>query len=342
MLKQFTFILFVLALVMVSPIQVATTASAQADLCTLIAVDRPAEPGGDGEGMGGNYRGYFTAGTVIYYEMDYAGPDGGAGFRVWSGLVDPETAGSPDVFEDGGPVPLSGSYTITADGNYTVDAGAGGSGEGEMVHVLVQATCGGGGETDYLCTPIGTVSGMPEGGSSPISLEAGTLVTIVAEQSNPTCRAEGNLHFGSCEGPLVAQAIGTGSGQTTLVIDEGGTYELCIGGSSDGCGETTVTVTAYSACSRPPIAACPLTIPSSAVMGTFTSTTRLYYSPEKVIVPAATLSAGQSAYVLGVDSTGAYYKIIWVCQYLWVPVETIGPNYDTVWGGRPLPTDIVH
>lgn len=341
MFKQFMYILFVLALVMVSPIQVAPTASAQSDLCTLIAVDRPAEPGGDGEGMGGMYRGYFTAGTVIYYEMDYDGPDGGAGFRVWSGLVDPDTAGSP-LFEDGGGVPFSNSYTIPADGNYTVDAGAGGTGEGGMVHVLVQATCDGGGETDYLCTPIGTVSGMPEGGSSPISLEAGTLVTIVAEQSDPACRAEGNLHFGSCEGPLVAQASGIGSGQATLVIDEGGTYELCIGGSSDGCAETTVTITAYASCSRPPLSACPLTIPGSAVMGKFISDARLYYSPDKVIVPAASLSTGQSAYVLGVNSTGAYYKIIWVCQYLWVPVETMGPNYDPVWGGRPLPTDVVH
>ncbi len=333
--------LLVLALVVILSSFLTAPISAAGNLCTILAIDEPADAQGDSEGMGGWYHGYFAAGTEIVYELDYAGTDGGGGITIWSGIVDPGTTLDTPIFTDGGPTPFSGSFTVSADGNYTLDAGAGGTGEGDMVHVLVQSTCSGE-EIDYTCSQIATVTGYPEGGSTPATIEAGTVVSLVAQQSEPTCPVEGNIHVGDCGGELLSQARGTGTAQTTIVIDTTGVYEFCIGGAPEGCRESLVTLTAYEACSRPPVsfAVCP-PVPASAVMGTFVSDAMLYYAPGKLVAPQMSLPAGQSAYVLGVNSTGGYYKIMWVCQHLWVPVDAVGPTYDDVWNGRPLPTDSV-
>jgi hypothetical protein len=53
------------------------------------------------------------------------------------------------------------------------------------------------------------------------------------------------------------------------------------------------------------------------------------------------IEAGQTAWVLGVDASGMYYKIVWACGYYWVPVSSMGPNFDEVWNGHPLPTTVV-
>ena len=53
------------------------------------------------------------------------------------------------------------------------------------------------------------------------------------------------------------------------------------------------------------------------------------------------ITAGNTAIVIGLDASGAYWKIIWECGTLWVPVETMGPNYDAVWNGAPLPAGTV-
>ena len=76
-------------------------------------------------------------------------------------------------------------------------------------------------------------------------------------------------------------------------------------------------------------------------MGAFTADAMTYWEPGKLTNPLVTIPASNTAWVLGKDATGAYYEIIWVCDLLWVPVETMGPNYDEVWNGAPLPTDIV-
>jgi len=82
-------------------------------------------------------------------------------------------------------------------------------------------------------------------------------------------------------------------------------------------------------------------IPSTAVGGAFVADALAYYEPGKLVEPETTITAGNTAWVLGVDATGAYYKIVWGCQYLWVPVSTMGPNNDAVWNGTPLPTGVV-
>ncbi|MCL4238291.1 MAG: hypothetical protein KJ047_08590 [Anaerolineae bacterium] len=85
-----------------------------------------------------------------------------------------------------------------------------------------------------------------------------------------------------------------------------------------------------------------LNIPSTAVGGTFVTDAPVYWAPGELTSPLVTIPAGNSARVIGLDSTGEYYKIIWVCNYVWVPRATLGPNYDAVWNGAPLPTAVVN
>ena len=82
-------------------------------------------------------------------------------------------------------------------------------------------------------------------------------------------------------------------------------------------------------------------IPATAVGGTFVADAPVYWAPGEPTSPLVTIPAGNSARVIGLDASGAYYQIVWVCDFLWVPVNTIGPNYDPPWNGAPLPTAIV-
>ena len=54
-----------------------------------------------------------------------------------------------------------------------------------------------------------------------------------------------------------------------------------------------------------------------------------------------TMAAGKTAWVLGMDASGEFYKIVFSCTYLWVPVQAMGSNLDDVWQGTPLPASVV-
>ena len=84
-----------------------------------------------------------------------------------------------------------------------------------------------------------------------------------------------------------------------------------------------------------------LPIPATAVGGTFVADAPVYWTPGELTSPLVTIAAGNSARVIGLDASGQYYQIIWVCDFVWVPKATLGPNYDAVWNGAPLPTGVV-
>jgi hypothetical protein len=85
-----------------------------------------------------------------------------------------------------------------------------------------------------------------------------------------------------------------------------------------------------------------MNITSTAVVGQFVTNTPTYWRPGDLTNnPLITIPAGQTAWVLGIDATGQYYKIVWVCNYLWVPISDMGPNPDAVWNSAPLPTGTV-
>lgn len=91
-----------------------------------------------------------------------------------------------------------------------------------------------------------------------------------------------------------------------------------------------------------PVPGCDVTIaiPAGTVGATTVADAVLYWTPGQ---PTGTvLPAGKNVRAIGLDSTGAYYKIIFVCDYLWVKAETLGPNFESPWNGAPLPTGTVN
>ncbi len=77
-------------------------------------------------------------------------------------------------------------------------------------------------------------------------------------------------------------------------------------------------------------------IPEGSVVGALPNAQLAYYAPG--------LATGNPQVILNpgtywvVDVRDGFYQIILACQLLWVPIETMGPNFDEVWFGRPLPT----
>ncbi len=91
---------------------------------------------------------------------------------------------------------------------------------------------------------------------------------------------------------------------------------------------------------------CQIDIPAGSVVGAFLADTPLYWTPEEGGTSGEyhighTAKVPKTAWVIGQDESEQYYKIVWSCQYLWVPKDTMGPNFDEVWEGTPLPTRIV-
>ncbi len=81
-----------------------------------------------------------------------------------------------------------------------------------------------------------------------------------------------------------------------------------------------------------------ITLPPGSVVGTFTITTPLYFAPENGAEADEVIEMGKSLWVTKLDPTGQFYQVALSGQFLWVPVGTIGPTYDDVWYGTPLPT----
>lgn len=83
-----------------------------------------------------------------------------------------------------------------------------------------------------------------------------------------------------------------------------------------------------------------IAIPNTAVGATITADTPVYWTPGEAAIE--TFPAGLNVRALGVDASGAYTKVLYVCGFYWVPTNVIGPNYDEVWNGAPLPTGVVN
>lgn len=91
---------------------------------------------------------------------------------------------------------------------------------------------------------------------------------------------------------------------------------------------------------------CEIKIPSGSVVGELLVPTNTYWGPgeEFMIQPQTVLIPSpdnKAFWVIGLDESGDWYKIMIGCQSLWVPASTMGPNYDEVWNGTPLPTRVV-
>ncbi len=84
---------------------------------------------------------------------------------------------------------------------------------------------------------------------------------------------------------------------------------------------------------------CDITIPPGSVVGDMPTNEQAYWAPGK-ISPDVIINAG-TYWVTGEDKDdngNEYYRILVACQYLWVPVDTMQPSYQSPWSGQPLPS----
>ena len=175
-------------------------------------------------------------------------------------------------------------------------------------------------------------SGAPyqEMGISPRDLWAGETIVVEAIKGDSSATIIELLFDGTVvasrpfAGALVYVVPTSGNVSVRWRVDSDTVYWTvnCEAGAGTGCAEK-------------------IQLTKDAAVGRFLIDTRLYWTPGKLIVPPVTIPPNKTAWVLGVDESGSYYKIVWACDLLWVPVETMAPNYDEVWNGTPLPTSIV-
>jgi len=104
-----------------------------------------------------------------------------------------------------------------------------------------------------------------------------------------------------------------------------------------------VSCSAAGVSTDPSVPGCDLSmqLTADAAVGSFVATIDALWGPNASATTNITIPAGKTAWVLGMDDTGAYYKFIWVCTYLWAPVSALGPSYDAPWNGTPLPVGVV-
>jgi hypothetical protein len=87
-------------------------------------------------------------------------------------------------------------------------------------------------------------------------------------------------------------------------------------------------------------ASLPCPIPSGSVVGDMPFATSAYWAPGKLTAPVVTINPG-TYWVVGVDSTAAFYQIYLSCQLMWVPVNSLQPTFQSPWNGQTLPTRTV-
>ncbi len=82
-------------------------------------------------------------------------------------------------------------------------------------------------------------------------------------------------------------------------------------------------------------------IPDHAVVGAVLTDTVVYFAPQADAATDIVIEAGKTYWVYGMDESRAYYKVMMSGRFFWLPAATMGPNYDEVWNGTPLPTVVV-
>jgi hypothetical protein len=186
-------------------------------------------------------------------------------------------------------------------------------------------------------------------------IEAGTTVTVVCHDDGDGSPSYTNHSHLTVIGPLSEYLVSNeccGPDRTyTFVAPSTGTYTFNVMGWS---GEVDYSLTvSYSGGQSEPeeveeviVPGCDTALPLNAksVVGMFVTDTKLYWGPDMntpTSVDVPVIPAGKTAWVLGKDASGEFYRVVWQCQKLWAPVASMGPNSDAVWHSHPLPTDVV-
>jgi len=82
-------------------------------------------------------------------------------------------------------------------------------------------------------------------------------------------------------------------------------------------------------------------IPEWATGGKVLQWTPVYYAAVQGAAGGVDLAPGTSIWVYGLDQSGKFYMGMLAGEKFWLPVAVVGPNYESPWFGRPLPTQVV-
>jgi len=183
----------------------------------------------------------------------------------------------------------------------------------------------------------------------PFHLEAGETITVRLDcapgspldpylqlfSSSMTLLADADDNGGPCLHWYSAYIVFTAPASDTYII-RATSFDYAVGPSWNPGpnGAYILTISSEGWCN-------PVAIPAGSVVGTFLTDTVAHWAPGKQTEPPVVFTAGKTAWVVGIDESGEYYQLAYLCNYLWVPVESMGPNYDAVWNGTPLPTGAV-
>lgn len=174
----------------------------------------------------------------------------------------------------------------------------------------------------------------------PFSVKAGdTMVVSWADvESNSTqTRNDYDIYYGnqiSLAENYDSPAVGSASYTFTQDYDD-----IYVYFDSDIGDDELASYRVELLCGEVPGCDTTVNIPSSAVGASLVAETAVYWAPGKA--SNEVFPSGLHVRAIGVDESGMYTQVLFVCGFYWVPTDTIGPNYDAPWNGAPLPTVVV-
>lgn len=76
-------------------------------------------------------------------------------------------------------------------------------------------------------------------------------------------------------------------------------------------------------------------LPTGSVVGAVVADTPVYFAPEAGAATDIIIEAGKTLWVI--ERVDGFYKVVLSGKFFYLPVGSMGPNYDEVWNGTPLP-----
>lgn len=160
----------------------------------------------------------------------------------------------------------------------------------------------------------------------PMSLQAGTVLTATATRPSS---GDVFLEIFTTDYILLYSTFAPSPHTATIEILEDANIVVFFGVYGDGNATFSVTTDNCGGAGA-------VYYPAGVVQGRFVKNALLYWKPGDLLMPEVTVPAGKTFYTGGLDDTGMYRQVLIVCNWVWVPVDAVGPNFDAPWFGTPL------
>jgi hypothetical protein len=157
---------------------------------------------------------------------------------------------------------------------------------------------------------------------------AAPVILYLYTGGNPTPGIGTRVHTGSYAGADLGTGMLEGSVNVTVAFD----YVVLYSPGACLAIDNLSTSPLY-----PVIGPDMIDLPTHAAVGTILYPTEALWAPMEGASTGIMLEPGKTLWVLGQDKSGEYFQVSLSGVILWVPVKDMGPNYDDVWHGQPLP-----